>query len=148
MNGSMHILSMTAYPCDHAFPEIVCSYCQILSLFCMCMGTCSCIVRGMPTSVNLGTEVLHANLSSICMTWCLMLSCLTLSCFCADESLKILFLSSKQIQTRAALTPLIKFCPVAVLWGYFAYMALDSLPGNQFWQRILLLGTDKSLYYK
>lgn len=49
---------------------------------------------------------------------------------------------------RAALTPLIKFCPVAVLWGYFAYMALDSLPGNQFWQRLLLLGTDKSLYYK
>lgn len=46
------------------------------------------------------------------------------------------------------LTPLIKFCPVAVLWGYFAYMALDSLPGNQFWQRILLVGTDKSQYYK
>ena len=48
----------------------------------------------------------------------------------------------------AALTPLLKFCPVAVLWGYFAYMALDSLPGNQFWQRILLLASDKSQYYK
>ena len=48
----------------------------------------------------------------------------------------------------AALTPLLKFIPVAVLWGYFAYMALDSLPGMQFWQRILLLGTDKSQYYK
>lgn len=48
----------------------------------------------------------------------------------------------------AALTPLLKFCPVAVLWGYFAYMALDSLPGNQFWQRILLLATDKGQYYK
>ena len=48
----------------------------------------------------------------------------------------------------AALTPLLKFCPVAVLWGYFAYMALDSLPGNQFWQRILLVATDKSQYYK
>ena len=48
----------------------------------------------------------------------------------------------------AALTPLLKFCPVAVLWGYFAYMALESLPGNQFWQRILLLATDKSQYYK
>ncbi|KAL3150270.1 Boron transporter 1 [Trebouxia sp. C0010 RCD-2024] len=46
------------------------------------------------------------------------------------------------------LTPLLKFCPVAVLWGYFAYMALDSLPGNQFWQRILLLATDKRQYYK
>ena len=49
---------------------------------------------------------------------------------------------------HAALTPLLKFCPVAVLWGYFAYMALDSLPGNQFWQRILLLGTDKTQHYK
>ena len=49
---------------------------------------------------------------------------------------------------HAALTPLLKFIPVAVLWGYFAYMALDSLPGMQFWQRILLLGTDKSQYYK
>ena len=48
----------------------------------------------------------------------------------------------------AALTPLLKFCPVAVLWGYFAYMALESLPGNQFWQRILLLATDKSQYYR
>ncbi|KAJ0074524.1 hypothetical protein Patl1_37589 [Pistacia atlantica] len=23
--------------------------------------------------------------------------------------------------------------------GYFAYMSIDSLPGNQFWQRMLLL---------
>ena len=60
----------------------------------------------------------------------------------------VLSLSSGEFLKCAALTPLIKFCPVAVLWGYFAYMALDSLPGNQFWQRILLLGTDKSLYYK
>ncbi|KAI3885885.1 hypothetical protein MKW92_018355 [Papaver armeniacum] len=26
----------------------------------------------------------------------------------------------------------IKLIPTSVLWGYFAYMAIDSLPGNQF----------------
>lgn len=35
--------------------------------------------------------------------------------------------------------PVIKQIPTSVLWGYFAYMAIDSLPGNQFWERILLL---------
>ncbi|KVI05984.1 Bicarbonate transporter, C-terminal [Cynara cardunculus var. scolymus] len=35
--------------------------------------------------------------------------------------------------------PLIKLIPTSLLWGYFAYMAIDSLPGNQFWERILLL---------
>ncbi|KAI7726159.1 hypothetical protein M8C21_008643 [Ambrosia artemisiifolia] len=35
--------------------------------------------------------------------------------------------------------PVTKLIPTSVLWGYFAYMAIDSLPGNQFWERILLL---------
>ncbi|KAJ0985651.1 hypothetical protein J5N97_004007 [Dioscorea zingiberensis] len=35
--------------------------------------------------------------------------------------------------------PVIKRIPTSVLWGYFAYMAIDSLPGNQFWERILLI---------
>ncbi|XP_011081918.1 boron transporter 4-like [Sesamum indicum] len=35
--------------------------------------------------------------------------------------------------------PVIKMIPTSVLWGYFAYMAIDSLPGNQFWERVLLL---------
>lgn len=35
--------------------------------------------------------------------------------------------------------PIIKMIPTSVLWGYFAYMAIDSLPGNQFWERIQLL---------
>ncbi|CAJ1972104.1 unnamed protein product [Sphenostylis stenocarpa] len=34
---------------------------------------------------------------------------------------------------------IIKMIPTSVLWGYFAYMAIDSLPGNQFYERILLL---------
>ncbi|KAG8375481.1 hypothetical protein BUALT_Bualt10G0104300 [Buddleja alternifolia] len=35
--------------------------------------------------------------------------------------------------------PVIKMIPTSVLWGYFAYMAIDSLPGNQFWERIRLI---------
>ncbi|XP_027182678.1 boron transporter 4-like [Coffea eugenioides] len=35
--------------------------------------------------------------------------------------------------------PLIKMIPTSVLWGYFAYMAIDSLPGSQFFERMLLL---------
>ena len=35
--------------------------------------------------------------------------------------------------------PVIKLIPTSVLWGYFAYMAIDSLPGSQFWERILPL---------
>ncbi|KAF5938940.1 hypothetical protein HYC85_023199 [Camellia sinensis] len=35
--------------------------------------------------------------------------------------------------------PMIKMIPTSVLWGYFAYMSIDSLPGNQFFERLLLL---------
>ncbi|XP_022153670.1 boron transporter 4 [Momordica charantia] len=44
--------------------------------------------------------------------------------------------------------PAIKKIPTSVLWGYFAYMAIDSLPGNQFWERILLLFIMPSRRYK
>ncbi|KAL9264828.1 Boron transporter 4-like protein [Drosera capensis] len=44
--------------------------------------------------------------------------------------------------------PLIKQIPTSVLWGYFAYMAIDSLPGNQFWERILLLFITPGRRYK
>ena len=44
--------------------------------------------------------------------------------------------------------PAIKKIPTSVLWGYFAYMAIDSLPGNQFWERILLLFVSPSRRYK
>ncbi|KAK9807489.1 hypothetical protein WJX72_000529 [[Myrmecia] bisecta] len=40
------------------------------------------------------------------------------------------------------ITLVIKQIPTSVLWGYFAYMALDSLEGSQFWDRMLLLLTD------
>ncbi|KAJ4718303.1 putative Boron transporter [Melia azedarach] len=44
--------------------------------------------------------------------------------------------------------PAIKLIPTSVLWGYFAYMAIDSLPGNQFWERILLLFITPGRQYK
>ncbi|XWS38893.1 hypothetical protein CRYUN_Cryun18bG0002200 [Craigia yunnanensis] len=47
-----------------------------------------------------------------------------------------------------AAMPFIKKIPTSVLWGYFAYMAIESLPGNQFWERILLLFTDPTRRYK
>ncbi|KAI3506180.1 hypothetical protein L1887_28536 [Cichorium endivia] len=34
--------------------------------------------------------------------------------------------------------PAIRMIPTSVLWGYFAYMSIDSLPGNQFFERLLL----------
>ncbi|XP_057863440.1 probable boron transporter 2 [Cryptomeria japonica] len=47
-----------------------------------------------------------------------------------------------------AAMPLLKMIPTSVLWGYFAFMAIESLPGNQFWERILLLLTAPSRRYK
>lgn len=44
--------------------------------------------------------------------------------------------------------PAIKKIPTSVLWGYFAYMAIDSLPGNQFFERMLLLFITPGRRYK
>ncbi|XP_021767774.1 probable boron transporter 6 [Chenopodium quinoa] len=44
--------------------------------------------------------------------------------------------------------PIIKKIPTSVLWGYFAFMSLDSLPGNQFWERLPLLFVTPSRRYK
>eukprot|EP01018_Ginkgo_biloba_P022533 Gb_14917 [translate_table: standard] len=46
------------------------------------------------------------------------------------------------------LMPVIKMVPTSVLWGYFAYMAIESLPGNQFWERLLLLFITPRRRYK
>lgn len=43
---------------------------------------------------------------------------------------------------------IIKKIPTSVLWGYFAYMAIDSLSGNQFWERLLLLFITPGRQYK
>ncbi|KAJ4708334.1 putative Boron transporter [Melia azedarach] len=44
--------------------------------------------------------------------------------------------------------PLIRKIPTSVLWGYFAYMAIDSLPGNQFWERLTMLFVAPKRRYK
>lgn len=48
-------------------------------------------------------------------------------------------LQSLLLAASVGAMPVIKKIPTSVLWGYFAYMAIDSLPGNQLWERILLL---------
>lgn len=35
--------------------------------------------------------------------------------------------------------PIIRKIPTSMLWGYFAFMAIESFPRNQFWERILFL---------
>lgn len=40
------------------------------------------------------------------------------------------------------ITPVIKLVPSAVLWGYFIFMAVESLTGSQLWERTKLLVTD------
>lgn len=47
-------------------------------------------------------------------------------------------LQSVLVGLAVCVMPIIKMIPTSVLWGYFAYMAIDSLPGNQFWERIQL----------
>lgn len=48
-------------------------------------------------------------------------------------------LQSLLVGVAVCAIPVIKKIPTSVLWGYFAYMSIDSLPGNQFWERMLLL---------
>ncbi|KAJ9179087.1 hypothetical protein P3X46_010911 [Hevea brasiliensis] len=48
-------------------------------------------------------------------------------------------LQSLLVAASVCAMPAIKQIPTSVLWGYFAYMAMDSLLGNQFWERMLLL---------
>ena len=57
-------------------------------------------------------------------------------------------LQSTLVGASMCALPLIKKIPTSVLWGYFAYMAIDSLPGNQFWERMLLLFVTPSRRYK
>ncbi|KAL3500390.1 hypothetical protein ACH5RR_039483 [Cinchona calisaya] len=57
-------------------------------------------------------------------------------------------LQSVLVGLSACAMPLIKMIPTSVLWGYFAYMAIDSLPGSQFWERILLLFIPPGRHFK
>ena len=55
-------------------------------------------------------------------------------------------LQSLLIAGCIGVTPLSQKIPTSVLWGYFAYMSIDSLPGNQFWERIQLFITPQRRY--
>lgn len=55
-------------------------------------------------------------------------------------------LQSLGVAVLLGITPAIRQIPTAVLWGFFAFMALESLPGSQFWDRMLLLLTDPKKY--
>jgi hypothetical protein len=51
-------------------------------------------------------------------------------------------LQSIFLAATLACMPAVRLIPTAVLWGYFAYMAIESLPGSQLFDRVLLLLTD------
>ncbi|XP_061370458.1 boron transporter 1-like [Gastrolobium bilobum] len=57
-------------------------------------------------------------------------------------------LQSLMVGGCVAAMPFLKMIPTSVLWGYFAFMAIENLPGNQFWERILLTITAPSRRYK
>ncbi|XP_027931183.1 boron transporter 1-like [Vigna unguiculata] len=57
-------------------------------------------------------------------------------------------LQSVMVVGCVAAMPFLKMIPTSVLWGYFAFMAIENLPGNQFWERILLILTAPSRRYK
>ncbi|PON64871.1 Bicarbonate transporter [Parasponia andersonii] len=57
-------------------------------------------------------------------------------------------LQSTMVAGCVAAMPFLKMIPTSVLWGYFAFMAIESLPGNQFWERMLLLFTAPSRRHK
>lgn len=57
-------------------------------------------------------------------------------------------LQSLLVGLCVAAMPVLRRIPSSVLWGYFAFMAVESLPGNQFWERICLLLTSSSRRYK
>ncbi|CAN6331584.1 unnamed protein product [Urochloa humidicola] len=57
-------------------------------------------------------------------------------------------LQSLMVAGCIGITPLIQMIPTSVLWGYFAYMSIDSVPGNQFWERIQLLFITPQRRYK
>ncbi|BAS92524.1 putative boron transporter 5 [Oryza sativa Japonica Group] len=57
-------------------------------------------------------------------------------------------LQSLLIAGCVGVMPIIQKIPTSVLWGYFAYMSIDSVPGNQFWERTQLLFISPQRRYK
>ena len=57
-------------------------------------------------------------------------------------------LQSVVVLVVAFLAPVLRLIPTSLLWGFFAVMALESLPGSQFWDRLTLLFTDPRKRYR
>ena len=57
-------------------------------------------------------------------------------------------LQSLLVAVCLGLTMVLRLIPSAVLWGYFAFMALESLKGSQFWERLVYLATDPAKRYR
>jgi len=57
-------------------------------------------------------------------------------------------LQSLLVGASVGAMPVLRKIPSSVLWGYFAFMAIETLPGNQFWERICLLFTSSARRYK
>lgn len=57
-------------------------------------------------------------------------------------------LQSLMVAASVGAMPILRKIPTSVLWGYFAFMAIEGLLGNQFWQRITLLVTSPSRRYR
>ncbi|KAH7414998.1 hypothetical protein KP509_14G022700 [Ceratopteris richardii] len=58
------------------------------------------------------------------------------------------FLQSLMTAACLGAMPVVRKIPSSVLWGYFAFMALESLPGNRFWERIQLVFMAREWRYK
>ncbi|XP_023002256.1 probable boron transporter 6 isoform X1 [Cucurbita maxima] len=67
---------------------------------------------------------------------------------CVNEQRMSNLLQSFLVAASIFAVPIMRMIPTSVLWGYFAYMAIDSLPGNQFWERLLLLFITPSRRFK
>eukprot|EP00983_Pelagomonas_calceolata_P075875 1153195-Pelagomonas_calceolata.AAC.3 len=57
------------------------------------------------------------------------------------------FIQSMMLAICLPLMHVIQLIPTAVIWGYFAYMAITSFNGKQFWDRMTLVLTDRKQYY-
>ena len=66
---------------------------------------------------------------------------------CRGQELPAGLLQSLLVAVCLGLTMMLRLIPSAVLWGYFAFMALESLRGSQFWERLVYLVTDPAKRY-
>ena len=67
---------------------------------------------------------------------------------CQDKEMPAGLLQSLLVAVCLGLTMVLRLIPSAVLWGYFAFMALESLKGSQFWERMIYLATDPAKRYR